>query len=87
MPWVYMLRGTSGRHYIGSTNDLNRRLEEHRRGNTHSTQRLGDKLELVAALKVATLEEARALERQMKGKKNPRLALYLLKGRGKPISQ
>jgi hypothetical protein len=47
---------------------------------------LGDKLELVGALEVATLDEARALERQMKAKKNPRLALYLLEHRGGQVS-
>jgi hypothetical protein len=40
--------------------------------------RLGDQLEIVGTLEVATLEQARLLERQMKRKKNPRLALYLL---------
>lgn len=36
---VYILRNTvSKRHYIGSTNDLNRRLDEHNRGQTRSTR-------------------------------------------------
>ena len=71
MAWVYMLRGSSGRHYIGSTTDLSRRLEEHRRGHTHTTKRLGDNLEIAAALEVPALREARALERELKHKKNP----------------
>jgi predicted GIY-YIG superfamily endonuclease len=25
MPWAYIIRGTTGRHYIGSTTDLARR--------------------------------------------------------------
>ena len=82
MPWVYILRGSSGRYYIGSTTDLARRLEEHQRGHTHTTQRLGTDLELVASLELAALAEARALERELKRKKNPKLALYLLKQRG-----
>jgi predicted GIY-YIG superfamily endonuclease len=81
MAWAYILRGTSGRHYIGSTNDRERRLNEHRRGQTHSTKRLGDNLEIVAAVELAALDEARALEREMKRKKNPRLALALLQSR------
>ena len=78
MAWVYILRGDSGRHYIGSTTNLERRLKEHRRGQTHSTKRLGDNLEIVAAAELATLDEARALEREMKRKKNPQLALAML---------
>jgi len=60
---------------------LERRFAQHRSGHTHSTKRLGDDLEIVASLEVSTLEEARALEREMKRKKNPRLALYLLESR------
>ncbi len=78
MPWVYILRGSSGRHYIGSTNDLERRLVEHRNGGTHSTARLGYPLELVASLEVPELTEARKLERELKRKKNPSLAIYTL---------
>jgi len=78
MAWAYILRGDSGRHYIGSTTDMERRLQEHRRGHTHTTKRLGNNLEIVAALELETLEQARAMERALKHKKNPRLALALL---------
>ena len=81
MAWVYILRGDSGRHYFGSTINLERRLKEHRHGQTHTTKRLGDNLEIVATLELATIDEARALERQMKHKKNPLLALALLQSR------
>ena len=37
MAWVYILRGSCGRYYIGSTENLDRRLAEHRRGKVHST--------------------------------------------------
>ena len=80
MAWAYILRGSSGRHYIGSTTNLERRFREHGRGHTHSTQRLGSALKIVAAVEVATLGEARALEREMKRKKNPRLAMALMQG-------
>jgi len=86
MAWAYILRGSSGRYYIGSTTDLARRLEQHRSGHTYSTRRLGYTLELVASLEVETLEEARDLERQMKRKKNPRLALLLLEQRRRHLS-
>jgi putative endonuclease len=78
MAWVYILRGSSGRHYIGSTINLERRLTEHRSGGTHTTQRLGENLEAVATLELETIQQARALERQLKGKKNPKLAIAML---------
>ena len=84
MAWVYMLRGASSRRYIGSTTDLNRRLEQHRYGHTYSTRRPGQALELVVALEVNSLAEARELEREMKRKKNLRLALFLLEQRRRP---
>ncbi len=78
MPCAYILRGSTGRHYIGSTTDLERRLSEHQRGHTHTTQRLGDELQLIASLDFARLEDARAFERELKRKKNPKLAIHLL---------
>ncbi len=77
MAWVYILRGSSGRHYIGSTVDLEERLAQHRRRHTHTTKRLGE-IELAASKELPSLEEARKLERQLKAKKNPKLALYHL---------
>jgi predicted GIY-YIG superfamily endonuclease len=81
MAWVYILRGPSGRHYIGSTTDLTRRIEQHQHGHTYSTRRLGSSLDLVASLQLDSLAKARALEREMKRKKNLRLALLLLESR------
>ena len=78
MPWVYILRGSSGRHYIGSTSHLDRRLGEHQRGETDTTARLGYPLKLVASREVADLIMARKLEREMKRKKNAAIAIYLL---------
>jgi predicted GIY-YIG superfamily endonuclease len=76
MPWVYILRGSSGRHYIGSTVDLDGRFAQHLRGHTATTRRLGTDLEIVAKKEVPTLDEARRVERIAKRKKNPRLAIY-----------
>jgi putative endonuclease len=78
MAWVYVLRGSSGRYYIGSTTDLKRRIEQHHNGHTYSTRRLGETLELVAYLELSSLAAAREIEREMKRKKNPKLALFLL---------
>ena len=77
MAWVYILEGSTGRHYIGSTVDLKQRLEQHRRGHTYTTRRLGE-LRLAAAQEVGTLQEARRIERMLKAKKNPRLAILHL---------
>ncbi len=77
MAWVYILRGSTGRHYIGSTVELAQRLEQHRRGHTHTTRRLGE-LTLAAAKEVSTLSEARQMERTLKAKKNPKLAIFFL---------
>jgi predicted GIY-YIG superfamily endonuclease len=78
MAWVYILRGSSGRHYIGSCVDLDVRFAQHLRGHTATTKRLGNKLEVVAKKQVSTLAEARTIERALKRKKNPALAIYHL---------
>jgi predicted GIY-YIG superfamily endonuclease len=78
MAWVYILRGSSGRHYIGSTTDIDARFAQHLRGHTATTKRLGSELEIVAKKEVNTLSEAREVERALKRKKNPMLAIYYL---------
>lgn len=78
MAWVYILRGANGRHYIGSTVDLERRFQEHQRGHTHTTKRLGGEIQLAASWEFETLAEARKVERQLKAKKNPKLAVFAL---------
>ena len=77
MAWVYILRGASGRHYIGSTGNLDRRLREHERGSNHTTHRF-IKVELIAAKRLPSMSEARSLEIQLKKKKNPDLAVFAL---------
>ncbi|MGI8820023.1 MAG: GIY-YIG nuclease family protein [Chthoniobacterales bacterium] len=78
MAWVYILRGANGRHYLGSTVDLEARFAQHLRGHTHTSKRLGGDLRIVRKREVATLPEARALERTLKAKKNPLLAIHHL---------
>jgi predicted GIY-YIG superfamily endonuclease len=56
---------------------LDARFAQHLRGHT-ATKRLGNELKIVAQKEVATLVEARKLERQLKKKKNPALAVYHL---------
>ena len=62
MPWVYILRGSSGRHYLGSAVDLDARFAQHLRGHIATTKRLGDTIEIVARKEVPTLSEAREIE-------------------------
>jgi predicted GIY-YIG superfamily endonuclease len=77
MAWVYILRGAS-RYYIGATDNLERRTAEHKRGSNHTTHRFGSQIELVAAKELRSMAEARKLERTLKRKKNPRLAITIL---------
>ena len=78
MPWVYIIRGSTGRHYIGSAIDLDARFAQHLRGHTATTRRLGNKLQIVAKKEVPSVGDARKLERILKRKKNPSLAIYHL---------
>ncbi|MEY2536305.1 MAG: catalytic domain [Verrucomicrobiota bacterium] len=77
MACVYILKGSLGKHYIGSAVDLEARISQHRRGHTHTTKRLG-KLTLIAHKEYPTLIEARRVERILKAKKNPKVAIYYL---------
>jgi predicted GIY-YIG superfamily endonuclease len=81
MAWVYILRGGSGRYYFGSTDNLERRVAEHRRGSNHTTRRFGGNIELVASKELPSIAEARKLELALKRKKNPQLAVNILQSR------
>jgi putative endonuclease len=39
---LYVLKGENGKRYVGITNDLSRRLKEHRGGRSKGSQVLGD---------------------------------------------
>ena len=67
---VYLLEFDTGKHYLGSTNDVARRLEQHRSQQVYSTVRLGKACQLVAFQEVSTLKGARVLERRYKAWKN-----------------
>ena len=77
MAWVYILPGTR-RHYIGASDNLDRRIAERKRGSNHTTLRLGDHVELVAAKELPSMTEARKLEQTLKRKKNPQVAISIL---------
>src|SRR5882724_12422669 len=84
MPWVYIIRGSTGRHYIGSAIDLDARFAQHLRGHTATTRRLGDKLQIVARKEVPSVGEARKLERILKRKKIQGSRFIIFSGRAAP---
>jgi predicted GIY-YIG superfamily endonuclease len=66
MWYVYILEsGKDNKHYIGSTNDLDRRIEEHNNGFVESTSARRP-LRLVSYVAVETEEQARSLEKYLK---------------------
>lgn len=62
---VYILQDETGRYYIGSTNDLDRRLSQHSQNHTWTTQRFINP-KLVFSQEYATLENARKIELKLK---------------------
>jgi len=73
MYWVYILQSASGRYYVGSTGNLERRVEQH---NTHKypgseyTKRAGGPWELVYSEVYETRKEALKREKQIKSWKS-----------------
>lgn len=66
---TYILRNTlTGRHYIGSTNDKERRLTEHNRGQTKSTKQNG-RWEIIYKEEYLLGVDAKKRERQIKSYK------------------
>ncbi len=66
---VYVLRNEkTGRHYIGCTHDLDRRLIEHNRGQTKSTRQQGP-WNLLYMEEYKTLTDAQRRERLIKSYK------------------
>ena len=81
MWWVYVLRSsTNGRLYTGSTNDLERRMAEHRRGKTRYTRHTGP-FALVYSEEHATRIDARRRERFLKSGQGREELATLLAGR------
>jgi len=68
MAFVYILKFDTGRFYIGSTINLQRRLKHHFGRYTPSTKRMG-RGELVLSQEYPTLIAARSVERKLKALK------------------
>ena len=81
--YAYILRCADGRYYYGSTNDLIRRLDQHRAGRVQTTKsRLPVKLVYFDAFE--TLDQARQRERSWKHGRTRRKTLDLLIDRFPP---
>ena len=79
MPYsVYILESEStGKLYIGQTNDLDRRLRQHQRGYVRSTKRRGP-WKLLKRVELESRADAVMLELKLKKMKNPaRVRAYL----------
>jgi putative endonuclease len=78
MAFIYILQSEStGRFYIGSTNDLERRLSEHTRAHSLATRGRGP-WKLVHQESLATLLLARQREREIKNWKSAKKIVDLL---------
>lgn len=64
MFYVYLIRDTKRGHYIGSTNDLRRRMTEHNSGKSHYTK--GGQWELVYYESYLDETDARLREKRLK---------------------
>ena len=62
---VYILQSKSGNFYIGSTDNLERRLHQHALGHTQTTRNM-ESYVLVLAQNYPSLEIARKIERKIK---------------------
>lgn len=82
MCYVYILESESGRYYVGSTNNLQRRLKQHRQGLTRTTKVLKT-YTLVYSESLDDISDARSREKQIKSYKSKKYIEYLINNRGR----
>ncbi len=63
--FIYILKDQNNRFYIGSTDNIKRRLKQHKTGHTQTTRRM-DNIKLVFSQEYDSLEQARAIEYRLK---------------------
>lgn len=63
--FVYILQNESERFYIGSTNDIERRIRQHCNGHTQTTRNMGQ-FKVVLVQEYESLELARIIEKKLK---------------------
>lgn len=69
MAYVYILKSLrDDRYYVGSTENLEKRLKHHKGGFTPSTKRFGG-IELVFQQRYESLKDARYIEKKLKNLK------------------
>ena len=75
--YVYLLKGEEGKRYIGSTNDLKRRLKEHQQkhGNSKYTK-MFVRPKVVYYEDFETIEKAREYEKRIKKSRYEREKFY-----------
>jgi predicted GIY-YIG superfamily endonuclease len=76
---VYLLKFDSGKTYLGSTNDLDRRIIQHTQGLVRSSAKLGRFLGVLAFQETSCLTKARSLDRTYKSWKNSSKVLIAMK--------
>lgn len=74
--FVYLLRNTKGRFYLGWTTDIERRLNEHNEGKSFYTRSRGP-WKLISFESFSSISEAKKRERAFK--KNPRMMRFFKK--------
>jgi putative endonuclease len=83
MFYVYVLRiKSTGHYYIGQTQDLTKRLEKHKRGETKSMKNRGE-FELVHVERYSSRPDAMKREKEIKSYKGGQAFRRLIKNRGK----
>jgi len=86
MPWIYILRCADDSFYVGSTRDLEYRLEQHAVGSADSYTKTRRPLELAWAQECEHIEDAYVLERKIKGWRRDK-KLALITGRYRDLPQ
>ncbi len=75
--WLYILKSESERYYIGSTENIERRLKQHRKGYTRTSKVLKT-YELVYTEEFDTINEARLREKKLKSYKSKKYIEWLI---------
>lgn len=83
MPFVYILKNkTTGRYYIGSTDNMERRLKQHKSGYSRTTKILGTN-DLVYKEEFKDITEARLREKKLKSYKSKKYIEWLIMNQGR----
>ena len=76
--YVYILRSSGGRYYIGFTSNLARRLSQHNKKHKGFTGRKNEEWTLIASLELPNKLSALEMEKHLKSFKNSSKAIEFL---------